>query len=133
MSPQAPPRRTGPRPSRLAPLSGIISHRQLRYDLNASSKFGAEGKLAVANGELIASLSTPSEDPDASCYSRAVSPGEFKAVLGRFAPLFDNSQQQDASEFLMKLLEGLSEDLNRVEEKPSDVLSFPSVYGCGLL
>ena len=43
------------------------------------------------------------------------------AVGGRRAapqPDFAGFEQQDASEFLAKLLEGLGEDLNRVEHKP---------------
>lgn len=39
----------------------------------------------------------------------------FKAAFGRFAPEFDNYSQQDAQEFLVRLLDALHEDTNLVK------------------
>jgi len=39
-------------------------------------------------------------------------------VIGKFAPQFNGFQQHDAQEFLVFLLDGLHEDLNRVLKKP---------------
>jgi ubiquitin C-terminal hydrolase len=39
-------------------------------------------------------------------------------VLGKFAPQFAGYQQQDSQEFMSFLLDGLHEDLNRVQQKP---------------
>ncbi|ELT91385.1 hypothetical protein CAPTEDRAFT_151271 [Capitella teleta] len=46
-----------------------------------------------------------------------VSPNDFKSQIARFAKRFVGYNQQDAQEFLMYLLEGLHEDVNRVKEK----------------
>ncbi|CAL4060933.1 unnamed protein product [Meganyctiphanes norvegica] len=54
--------------------------------------------------------------------SRALNTGPFKAQIQRFAPAFTGYQQHDAQEFLRKLLEGLSEDVNRVTAKPKPIL-----------
>jgi ubiquitin C-terminal hydrolase len=63
-----------------------------------------------------------------------VSPSSFKNTVGRFAPRFvgyayvENNhfhkkmiffcRQQDSQEFLRYLLQGLHEDVNRVQRKP---------------
>lgn len=63
-----------------------------------------------------------------------VSPNLFKNTVGKFAPRFlgysyvthsfekkflsKSSREQDAQEFLRYLLQGLSEDVNRVRQKP---------------
>ena len=39
-------------------------------------------------------------------------------MIGRYAPSFSGWQQQDSQEFLLFLLDGLQEDLNRVQKKP---------------
>ena len=38
--------------------------------------------------------------------------------VGRFAPQFSGFQQQDSQELLAFLLDGLHEDLNRIQKKP---------------
>jgi ubiquitin C-terminal hydrolase len=47
-----------------------------------------------------------------------VSPTAFKDAIGQFAPRFSGYQQQDSSELLSFLLDGLHEDLNQVKKKP---------------
>src|SRR5438132_1618573 len=47
-----------------------------------------------------------------------VAPSKLKKVLGRFARRFSGWQQQDSSELLSFLLDGLHEDLNLVKNKP---------------
>ncbi|CAB4428973.1 unnamed protein product [Rhizophagus irregularis] len=47
-----------------------------------------------------------------------VSPVTFKEAIGRFAPQFSGTEQQDSQEFLSFLLDGLHEDLNIIKEKP---------------
>jgi ubiquitin carboxyl-terminal hydrolase 6/32 len=39
-------------------------------------------------------------------------------TIGKYAPRFNGFQQHDAQEFLAFLLDGLHEDLNRVQNKP---------------
>ena len=45
-------------------------------------------------------------------------PRNFKNVIGKYGPSFSGWQQQDSQEFLLFLLDGLQEDLNRVKKKP---------------
>ena len=47
-----------------------------------------------------------------------VSPVTFKEAIGRFAPQFSGTEQQDSQEFLSFLLDGLHEDLNIIKDKP---------------
>ncbi len=48
----------------------------------------------------------------------SVTPRQFKAKIGRFAPQFSGYQQHDSQEFLAFLLDGLHEDTNRIKNKP---------------
>ncbi len=48
----------------------------------------------------------------------SVSPKRFKWQLARFAPQFQGYAQQDSQELLAFLLDGLHEDLNRIQNKP---------------
>ncbi|KAH8077574.1 cytochrome-b5 reductase [Aureococcus anophagefferens] len=91
------------------PLRAYFASGEFRYDINTRSKFGARGALATAFGELLGELDESEE---------AVTPDTFKRTLGDWNDTFAGFGQQDASEFLQQLLEGLGEDLNRVEDKP---------------
>lgn len=68
------------------------------------------GKVAVEFGHLIQKMWS-----GASSYS----PREFKAMIGRFRPMFIGWSQQDSQELLSFLLDGLHEDLNRIYKKPA--------------
>ena len=85
------------------------------------------GKLGLAYAELMQEMAAKSKegpkDEDKGFFSafrsrHALAPSAFKRVIGKFNPMFAGYEQQDASEFLSKLLEGLGEDLNHVVEKP---------------
>ena len=45
-------------------------------------------------------------------------PRAFKNTIGKYGPSFSGYQQQDSQEFLLFLLDGLQEDLNRIDKKP---------------
>lgn len=45
-------------------------------------------------------------------------PRNFKNVIGKYGPSFSGYQQQDSQEFLLFLLDGLQEDLSRIDRKP---------------
>lgn len=47
-----------------------------------------------------------------------VCPKGFKARIAQFAPQFSGYQQHDSQEFLAFLLDGLHEDINRIQHKP---------------
>ena len=79
-------------------------------DLNESNVLGSGGTLARAYDALLRKLWLES--------GSSFSPTEFKRVIARFAPQFAGYQQHDAQELAAFLLDGLHEDLNRVQKKP---------------
>ena len=62
---------------------------------------------------------------------RSVSPVDFKAMVGRFAPQFAGTSQQDAHELLMYFLDGIHEDVNKVSFKK--LLTFIELHYLSLL
>ena len=81
-----------------------------RTDLNRDNPLGLGGKLAAAFGGLMGKLWQGGVGH--------VSPKHFKWQLGKFAPQFGGYAQQDSQELLAFLLDGLHEDLNRIQVKP---------------
>jgi ubiquitin carboxyl-terminal hydrolase 4/11 len=72
---------------------------------------GHGGEVAKAYANLLSQIYS-----DMS--SGTFSPTQFKRVIARFAPSFSGYGQQDSQEFLLFLLDGLQEDLNRIKNKP---------------
>ena len=97
-----------------------LSHTQLltkhflsdewRVDLNKTNALGSGGELAEAYAELMHRLWRGK--------MASFPPTNFKQVVSRFAPQFEGYEQQDAQELAVFLLDGLHEDLNRVQKKP---------------
>lgn len=81
-----------------------------KTDLNPGNPLGHRGDVAKAYSHLIHQIYDES--------STSTNPGRFKATIGRCGPSFAGYQQQDSQEFLLFLLDGLQEDLNRVLVKP---------------
>eukprot|EP01062_Namystynia_karyoxenos_P032219 TRINITY_DN23778_c0_g1_i2.p1 TRINITY_DN23778_c0_g1~~TRINITY_DN23778_c0_g1_i2.p1 ORF type:complete len:1548 (+),score=411.19 TRINITY_DN23778_c0_g1_i2:83-4645(+) len=80
------------------------------YDINMKSRGGMAGKLAVAFAELLQQLWAG---------DRAVhAPRTFHSTFSQFNPSFRHYRQQDAEEFLASLLAGMSDDVNRVVDRP---------------
>lgn len=79
-------------------------------DINRTSTLGLQGKLAEVFGKL-------AEDMWCS-KQKSISPRNFKKTIGKFNEAFRGSDQQDSQELLAFLLSGLSEDLNRITDKP---------------
>jgi len=79
--------------------------------INRDNPLGWKGRVADEYGALLKELW--------SGKYRTVAPSKFKKVLGEFAPRFSGYQQQDSSELLSFLLDGLHEDLNQVKKKPA--------------
>lgn len=105
--------------STLQCLSNIPQLRDYFYsdgyvdDLNDDNPLGTGGRLAHAFADLIKSLwDTSARLP------RAISPGDFKAILDDVHPDFAGFMQHDAQELLSYLLDDLHEDVNRVRQKP---------------
>lgn len=79
-------------------------------DINRTSTLGLQGKLAEVYGKLAEDMWCAKQ--------KSISPRNFKKSIGKFNEVFRGSDQQDAQELLAFLLSGLSEDLNRIQDKP---------------
>jgi hypothetical protein len=80
-------------------------------EINRDNALGWQGKIAEEWGSLL-------KDIWGGKY-KVVAPRSLKQVIGEFQPRFSGYQQQDSSELLSFLLDGLHEDLNRVRQKPA--------------
>lgn len=101
-------------------------------DINKTNPLGHEGRLAQVSSVLInelwkrsyqTTIHQPKRVTAPGSYSPltqapALTPKTFKESLGKFNDLFAGNEQHDAQELLAFLLGGLSEDLNRIVEKP---------------
>src|SRR6478752_1923257 len=97
-------------------LSTLATADEYRNEVNYDNPLGMHGKVALAFGNLIKELWDGSASN--SYYGNSVHPREFKHVIGKFAPSFAGYGQQDTQELLAFLLDGLHEDLNRIQKKP---------------
>ena len=79
-------------------------------DLNKRNPLGSGGNVAMAYASLLKKIWSGE-------YS-TLAPRMLKQTVAAFAPQFDNSYQHDSQEFCQFLMDGLHEDLNRVENKP---------------
>ena len=101
-------------------------------DINRTNPLGYEGRLAQVSAVLINELWKKSYNSAPYHHRRVSAPGlssplltapaltpkTFKESLGKFNDIFSGNEQHDAQELLAFLLGGLSEDLNRIVEKP---------------
>ncbi|KAI9837723.1 MAG: hypothetical protein M1819_006657 [Sarea resinae] len=82
-----------------------------RQELNPSNPLSHNGEVAKSYAALLHSMF----DADGPS---AFAPRGFKHTISRFGPSFSGYGQQDSQEFLGFLLDGLQEDLNRIQKKP---------------
>lgn len=82
-----------------------------KSDLNVTNVLGFKGRLARTYADLIQSIYV---DPA----PLSVVPTAFRRQIGLSNPVMSGFEQHDSQEFLMFLLDGLSEDLNRILDKP---------------
>lgn len=95
----------------IEPLAAYFLDGTYKRELNRDNRLGCGGELAVAFAELQRSLWLGRE--------RVITPRQLHAKLAKFQPfLFQGYQQQDIQEFLVFCLDGLHEDLNRVQRPP---------------
>jgi ubiquitin C-terminal hydrolase len=100
-------------------------------DINTTNPLGYEGHLAQVSAVLInnlwkrfnqQALHQPKRVTAPGSYAPvnapALTPKTFKDSLGKFNEHFAGNEQHDAQELLAFLLGGLSEDLNRIQDKP---------------
>ncbi|KPI40117.1 putative ubiquitin carboxyl-terminal hydrolase 12 [Cyphellophora attinorum] len=81
-----------------------------KEEVNHDNPLGHNGQVAKAYFNLIKGI----YNEPGSAYT----PREFKNTVGRFNASFSGYGQQDSQEFLLFLLNGLAEDLNRIVKKP---------------
>lgn len=84
--------------------------------VNLASRLGSKGVLVKAFHELIKELYRNS-NPDGGSVKYIV-PARFKKIMGSLNSNFKTFDQQDCSEFLNFLLDGLHEDLNQCGNHP---------------
>lgn len=82
-----------------------------KRELNPNNPLSHGGMVAKAYASLIREMYNDSTQ-------FAFAPKNFKNVIGRYGPSFSGYGQQDSQEFLLFLLDGLQEDLNRIQKKP---------------
>lgn len=87
-----------------------VKELKLFEQLGRSNPLSSEGRMAKNYGYFLKNLWMNSNSP--------FSPYQLKSCVGKKNPHFSGYQQQDSSEFLCFLLDGIHEDLNRVLEKP---------------
>lgn len=115
------------------PLTDYFLGYDYRKELNVSNPLGTGGKLAIAYAELMKAMwlnepQSPRNNPPRRAAATArgkapstvsiLKPTSFKAALETFAPQFLGNHQHDAQELLAFLLDGIHEDLNRIQRKP---------------
>lgn len=108
-------------------LRDFFTTKAYLHDINTTNPLGYQGHLAQAFAVLVNNLWKPSNQPrkinpsaasSAPLDAPALTPKTFKDAIGKFNESFVGNEQHDAQEFLSFILGGLSEDLNRIMEKP---------------
>ncbi|EDQ86580.1 uncharacterized protein MONBRDRAFT_10860 [Monosiga brevicollis MX1] len=96
--------------SHCADLRQFFLSGRWQQDLNKNNPIGCDGHLAEAYAELLEKLWSATQAD--------VSPWHLKDTISKFAPQFSGYQQHDSQELTAFLLDGLHEDLNRIQKKP---------------
>ncbi|XP_039266977.2 ubiquitin carboxyl-terminal hydrolase 32-like [Styela clava] len=96
--------------SNTRPLTQYFMMNKHFYELNRSNPLGMKGHIAKRYGDLVQELW--------SGKSKSTAPLKLRWTISKYAPRFNGFSQHDSQELLSFLLDGLHEDLNRVEEKP---------------
>ncbi|OJJ31576.1 hypothetical protein ASPWEDRAFT_32201 [Aspergillus wentii DTO 134E9] len=82
-----------------------------KQDLNPSNPLAHNGEVAKSYANLLRMIY---DEAGQSSFA----PRQLKNTIGRYGPAFSGYGQQDSQEFLLFLLDGLQEDLNRIQKKP---------------
>ncbi|MBN3282425.1 UBP19 hydrolase, partial [Polyodon spathula] len=91
-------------------LRDYFHDQAFKTELNCSNPLGTGGRLANGFARLLRTLWKGTYD--------AFQPSNLKAIVASKASQFTGNAQHDAQEFMAFLLDGLHEDLNRIQNKP---------------
>ncbi|XP_006811225.1 ubiquitin carboxyl-terminal hydrolase 32-like [Saccoglossus kowalevskii] len=96
--------------SNTKPLTKYFNDNMHQYEFNKTNPLGMKGHIAKRYGDLVQDLWSGT--------SKSIAPLKLRWTIGKYAPRFNGFQQHDSQELLAFLLDGLHEDLNRVQNKP---------------
>lgn len=85
--------------------------KKYKGELNPDNPLGHHGAVAKAYANLLEEMHNDSA-------STSFTPRGFKNTISKYGTAFSGYGQQDSQEFLLFLLDGLQEDLNRIKKKP---------------
>ncbi|XP_052396471.1 ubiquitin carboxyl-terminal hydrolase 19 isoform X2 [Carassius gibelio] len=91
-------------------LRDYFHDRGFESEINCSNPLGTGGRLAISFAVLLRALWKGTH--------HAFQPSKLKAIVASKASQFTGYAQHDAQEFMAFLLDGLHEDLNRIQNKP---------------
>jgi ubiquitin carboxyl-terminal hydrolase 4/11/15 len=96
--------------SNTAPLTHYFLQRLFEPEINRVNPLGTKGKLARNYAMFIRAM---------WCEREGVhSPDLIKSAVSAINPMFSGYAQHDSQEFFSFLIDGIHEDLNRIEKKP---------------
>uniref|UniRef100_A0AAX7W6E3 ubiquitinyl hydrolase 1 n=1 Tax=Astatotilapia calliptera TaxID=8154 RepID=A0AAX7W6E3_ASTCA len=91
-------------------LRDYFHDRAFEAEINCTNPLGTGGRLAISFAVLLRALWKGTH--------HAFQPSKLKAIVASKASQFTGYAQHDAQEFMAFLLDGLHEDLNRIQNKP---------------
>uniref|UniRef100_A0A8C5QT47 ubiquitinyl hydrolase 1 n=1 Tax=Leptobrachium leishanense TaxID=445787 RepID=A0A8C5QT47_9ANUR len=91
-------------------LRDYFQDHSFEAEINYNNPLGTSGRLAVSFAILLRALWKGTH--------HAFQPSKLKAIVASKASQFTGYAQHDAQEFMAFLLDGLHEDLNRIQNKP---------------
>ncbi|XP_039507747.1 ubiquitin carboxyl-terminal hydrolase 19 isoform X2 [Pimephales promelas] len=91
-------------------LRDYFHDRGFESEINCNNPLGTGGRLAIGFAVLLRALWKGTH--------HAFQPSKLKAIVASKASQFTGYAQHDAQEFMAFLLDGLHEDLNRIQDKP---------------
>ncbi|EEP81374.1 hypothetical protein UREG_06239 [Uncinocarpus reesii 1704] len=92
-------------------LTQYFLSNEYKKDLNPSNPLAHNGEVAKAYANLLHQMF----DENAAA---SIAPRNFKHTVSKYGPSFSGYGQHDSQEFVLFLLDGLQEDLNRIHKKP---------------
>nr|XP_018670070.1 ubiquitin carboxyl-terminal hydrolase 32 [Ciona intestinalis] len=96
--------------SNTRPLTKYFLENKHLFELNRTNPLGMKGHIAKRYCDLTQELWSGA--------SKTVAPLKLRWTISKYAPRFNGFSQHDSQELLAFLLDGLHEDLNRVQTKP---------------